>query len=517
MQDRSHIALKARRELAPHQQTLWFDVGDLLWWRYSHVTGIQRAMLSILCQLRTAQNLPFAVRYCRYVSDNGFFEVDQQSIETCITRLTGLGTGTKKGVRHILPIYRIDQKAVNRIKAAIKVFLRKAFRRLPPEIAPQSRDLFYAAVTWFRACRLYGANGLKVVLRHRRIRNSCGPASSLESNKCQFSEGDILLNVGTSWINPGYMGGVGHAKNEHGLKYVAMIYDLIPWKFPQWFPVESVPQFVPWARQTIETADTLLAISENTKGDIQQFIEKVGLPRKTTTVVRLGATLLQTNGRTEPRRDSFKIPTENGYVLSLGTLEIRKNHQLLFHVWNRLLEKYGQDIPVMVWVGRWGGWLLGDLMNDLKRSNHLMGKLVILGGEKQIGVTDEELLYLYENCLFTLFPSYYEGWGLPVAESLACGKYCIASNSSSIPEVAGDLIDYHDPGDFNGCYELVERAIFDPDYRAKKEAEIRAKYRPHSWADCTNTITKIIESLFLGGAVDLLGLERPPTETGITG
>ena len=236
----------------------------------------------------------------------------------------------------------------------------------------------------------------------------------------------------------------------------------------------------------------MLTISECAKGDIQQFTEEDGLPRESVTVVRLGDAPLPTIERTEPLTDMFKFPIENGYVLSVGTLEIRKNHQLLFRVWSQLLQKHGHDIPVMVWVGRWGSHL-DDLMKDVKKSKNLQGKLVILGGEEQIGVTDEELLYLYGNCLFTLFPSRYEGWGLPVAERLACGKYCIASNSSSIREITGDLIDYHDPSDFQQCYALVERAIFDTEYRARKEAEIRANYRAHSWADCTRMIVERIE------------------------
>ena len=103
--------------------------------------------------------------------------------------------------------------------------------------------------------------------------------------------------------------------------------------------------------------------------------------------------------------------------------------------------------------------------------------------------TDREMCWLYENCLFTLYPSHYEGWGLPVAESLARGKLCIASNSSSLPEIGGDLVDYHDPLDLFGLKELVLRAL-DDDGRGRREDEIRRRYRPTLWKDSADPCSR---------------------------
>lgn len=502
----SYRSLKARPQPAFPQQVLWFDVGDLLWWPYDRVTGIQRTLLSVLCELRAASDLPFSVRYCRYVSGEGFFEADDDAIEACITRLARTDPAiTKSEAIDIPPPSR------GRLKAAIRNVLRKIYRRVPAEIAPQSRELFFAAVNWFRACRAYGAKKVKLLARRGTAREAAKTVRGSESIECTFSEGDVLLNIGSSWVNPGYIEGVQDGKHRWGVKYVAMIYDLIPWKLSAFFPNDTREQFISWCGQTVRTADLLLTISENSKADIQDFMQKEGVVPKDIEVIRLGEKPPPAPTTGQAPRQTLKPLKETGYVLSVGTLEIRKDHDLLFRLWSQLLEKYGDDVPMMVWVGRWG-WLVESLQQKIRSTNSLDGKLLVLAS-----VSEEELDLLYRNCLFTVFPSQYEGWGLPVAESIAHGKYCVASNSSSIPEVAGDLIDYHDPGDFKRCYELVERAIFDSEYRKKKEAVIRAKYRPHSWADCRNTITKTIESLFLGGTVDLLGLERPPTETGITG
>jgi glycosyltransferase involved in cell wall biosynthesis len=158
---------------------------------------------------------------------------------------------------------------------------------------------------------------------------------------------------------------------------------------------------------------------------------------------------------------------------------VRKNHQLSYHVWRRLVEKHGRErVPRLALVGR-PGWLTGDLLTQM-RSDPLTRDHILLLHD----VRDAELAWLYRHCLFTLYPSLYEGWGLPVAESLAAGKYCIASNSSSIPEIAGSLIDYHDPHDSAGCLSLVERALFDGTFLRKREEQIRAGYRITSWRAC---------------------------------
>ena len=130
--------------------------------------------------------------------------------------------------------------------------------------------------------------------------------------------------------------------------------------------------------------------------------------------------------------------------------------------------------------------MIDPLLDELAENNFLDGKLVWLG--QTDGVKEATLHGLYRACLFTMFPSLYEGWGLPVSESLAHGKLCIASNASSLPEAGGDLADYHAPEDVDRCLALVERAIFDPAYRTAREERIRREYEMPSWVACAQGI-----------------------------
>ena len=120
-------------------------------------------------------------------------------------------------------------------------------------------------------------------------------------------------------------------------------------------------------------------------------------------------------------------------------------------------------------------------MADLAASGYLGGKIALM-----LDLSDAELRQVYRSCLFTIFPSLCEGWGLPIAESLAHGKFCVASNRTSIPEVGGDFVDYFDPLSDDDALAKIERLLFDPGYLAAREARLRAEYRPRTWADCVH-------------------------------
>ena len=144
--------------------------------------------------------------------------------------------------------------------------------------------------------------------------------------------------------------------------------------------------------------------------------------------------------------------TPGPFVLYVSTVGVNKNQGLLLQVWRRLIDRHGGGVPTLVLAGQ-PGWRAELLLRELRADAPLSRHVVHLPK-----ASDRQLRWLYRRCLFTLFPSHYEGWGLPVAEALAHGKCCIASNAASLPEVGGRLVDYHDPLDGAACLQLVEKA-----------------------------------------------------------
>jgi glycosyltransferase involved in cell wall biosynthesis len=299
---------------------------------------------------------------------------------------------------------------------------------------------------------------------------------------------DVVVSVGGGWNYPGNGPTCRRLRERLGFRSVHIIYDLIPVKFPQLFRTGFADMIDGWLYETFQSADLLLTISRHTRRDVLEHCARRRLTAPPIEVVRLGE-LISPGGAadTPPANDSFD--TSQPFVLSVGTLEIRKNHLLLYHVWRRLLEQHGPTIPRLVLVGSLG-WLTAEVLHQIRQDPLTREHIVVI-----THCDDEQLRSLYQHCLFTMYPSHYEGWGLPIAESLALGKYCIASNTSSMPEIGGDLVGMHDPCDVLGCLRLVTEAL-DPDFRAAREERIRRHYRRTSWDETAGQLLSQIDRHF---------------------
>ncbi len=139
------------------------------------------------------------------------------------------------------------------------------------------------------------------------------------------------------------------------------------------------------------------------------------------------------------------------------------------------------DLPQLVIVGS-RGWLSSDTQYLIEHDPDIKQKIIIIDN-----ASDTDLDWVYRHCLFTVYPSMYEGWGLPVAESLAYGKMSVAAESTSIPEIAGDLIDYFSPYDAAGCLEKIVEYVNDSK-RLGKERKLRAEFKPTTWQQTTDQV-----------------------------
>ncbi len=151
--------------------------------------------------------------------------------------------------------------------------------------------------------------------------------------------------------------------------------------------------------------------------------------------------------------------------------------QLLYQLWRRFAEEGMKDIPKLVLAGA-RGWLTQDLLHQIEHDPLVKESIVILHG-----VDDRQLNWLYSNCLFTLYPSLYEGWGLPIVESLQHGKPCIASTTSSMPEAGQGLAKHCDPYDFKAWYETILHWHRDRHALAHQAQRIAYEFKSRSWDD----------------------------------
>ena len=291
----------------------------------------------------------------------------------------------------------------------------------------------------------------------------------------RFSPSTVLVNLGTSWSDRNYLLDVRMLRASAGVAYVPLVFDLIPLIGPQWFMQSLVRDYRAWFGSLLHSADGYLAISETTREDLLRKSAEwnAPVPAESVSVVRLDGDFRQTAADMESLR-TYGLESQR-YVLFVSTLEPRKNHQGAFEAWLALADSIGEAaVPRLVCVGG-RGWL-NEHLHQLLRDRPTLRRLVLI----LHGIPDDELAVLYEHCLFALYPSFYEGWGLPVSEALSYGKVPAISRVSSLPEAGGRYARYFDPRDAADMVATVH-PLLDDATRRSAEAAIRQDYVPRTW------------------------------------
>jgi glycosyltransferase involved in cell wall biosynthesis len=174
------------------------------------------------------------------------------------------------------------------------------------------------------------------------------------------------------------------------------------------------------------------------------------------------------------------------FVLTVGTVEIRKNHRLLLKVWEDI-SRVSAEVPLLVVAGA-AGWLAQSVIKSLREADSTAPYMFIETP------TDEELKWLYNRCLFTVFVSTVEGWGLPVGESLWFNKPCVALRTTSVPEVGGELCDYPSSDMPQEIAQTIGHLLYDANYRTERIQRI-SKAKLRTWNEVSNEIASYIGSL----------------------
>jgi glycosyltransferase involved in cell wall biosynthesis len=240
------------------------------------------------------------------------------------------------------------------------------------------------------------------------------------------------------------------------LPTVVTVHDLSVLLFPQWHPVDRVKRYERAFARGIATAAHILVDSNSVRNEA---IRILGLdPGRVTTIhMGIGADFRpQAAQELEAMRTRLGLPKR--YLLYVGTVEPRKNLTTLMRAYCDLSEGIRQSCPLVL-GGRWG-WK-SEPVRELFESEGRDRGVRYLGY-----VADEDLPALYGGAVALLYPSFYEGFGLPPVEAMACGSAAIVSTADAVREVVGTQAILIDPNDLAGWREAMHRAITDPDYLA---------------------------------------------------
>lgn len=341
-------------------------------------------------------------------------------------------------------------------------------------------------------------------------RNARATFDALKKNKGERKafrdvarSGDQLVLLDNAWQPVGLEAWLAHIKNDLGIDVTVLLHDLIPWVTPQYTTSTISERFAHWIRMSPNFTSRYLANSENTAADLRTFLMSVDATQNVDVVPLAQAALAgasdlrgerqaETYWEQTPERrlsipDHVRALIKTPYVLVVGTMEIRKNLWQLATVWDRLRRQSGRQLPKLVFAGR-RGWLNDDFEALMEATGQLGGWVEIVEAPN-----DEALAYLYRNCLFTITASFYEGWGLPIGESLGYGKTAVVSKAASMPEVGRDMVEYCDPHCLDSIQAACLRLIDEPQYRAELEERI-SMAALRSWDDVVRDISKVIMS-----------------------
>jgi glycosyltransferase involved in cell wall biosynthesis len=480
---------------------IWIDVEDLFQYMTGNPrpSGIQRLAFELQRALRTRLGGE-QVRFLRHVlPGTNFAEVPWEDVEALFQGLT----------EHRPPAQtRPPPEQQPRMEPVLRSRLRGMLYRLPVPIRIALINYGRAQLAAIRA-QVDALRRIPAIFRALFARAPHAPHAPLAPRPASvpnpgpfagLAHGDVLAVLGSPWFSTDYAAMLRKAKARHGVKVVLLIYDLIPIRHPEWCDRSLVQTFVRWFETCLPEGDVILAISQSTARDVERYA--AGRALKLPGPVR--SIPIGTGFGKMPVADASagagNLPEPGSYVLFVSTIEARKNHRLLFRVWRGLLDELPPArVPTLVFAGRIG-WLVHDFMQQLRNAAWLDGKIVLIEDP-----TDAELVRLYRGCLFTVFPSLYEGWGLPVTESLAFGKPCVISNATSLPEAGGALARYFDPEDIAGATRVIRATIEDRAGLAAWEAQVATEFRPVPWDVTASALLAALERPQAGANADAVG------------
>lgn len=291
---------------------------------------------------------------------------------------------------------------------------------------------------------------------------------------------DVYVCLGTAW-NRDWSTQVAERHAARGGKVIQMIHDLVPVLRTDLHEGSVNSAFGRWLEKMAHCTTQFVCVSQNTARDLAGYLQE----RSLHTPIRVTPLAHEFKGL--PRgahpplaanaRPALRELDGQPFVICVGSVEGRKNGARLIDAWVQALQTTGRTDVTLVFSGR-PGWLAEAFSAALARATASGVRIQVIEG-----CTDDDLAWLYSHALFSAYPSLYEGWGLPVGESLWFDTPCLASNATSIPEVGGDLARYFSPLDVPAMtaaltWALTRPAELEQLRQAIRQAPLRA-WRDH--------------------------------------
>ncbi len=276
---------------------------------------------------------------------------------------------------------------------------------------------------------------------------------------------------GSYFFNTGHMGledkNYAWSLRRRGARPIVVIHDLIPVTHPEYCRPGERERHVTRMRCAINISAGIVANSQHTLNVLEDFGRRHRMPLPPCLVALLAGGI--------PEHALDARPITAPYFVILGTIEPRKNHWMLLQIWRRLVETMGKSAPKLVVIGQ-RGWECENVVDLLERTTQLKQSVIELPS-----CSDQQLATYLHHAQALLFPSFAEGYGMPVTEALSIGVPVIASDLAVFREIAGDVPDYIEPLDGKRWQDVIA-AYTSPQSTARAAQLHRINtFRPSTW------------------------------------
>lgn len=276
-------------------------------------------------------------------------------------------------------------------------------------------------------------------------------------------------------------------------KRVVSIHDAIAFRYPEGYPRLNNLLHRRYVPYTLRNVDAVVTVSQHARADLTRFL---GIPPPPVHVTPLGVSeIFRPAEDEEAAMVVRRFGLDRPFILSVGVKEARKNLVRLIQAF----EELHRDLPdfdlALVGPTLWRHQILAEAI----KASGLRDRVRLIEY-----VSDEELRSLYSRARLFVHPSLYEGFGLPVLEAMACGAPVVASNSTSIPEVAGDAAVLVDPTNVHAIAEAMRQVLTDGDLLASLRVKGFERARQFTWQRAAETTASVYRAVLAGGSLTSL-------------
>ncbi|MGR5220938.1 glycosyltransferase [Vibrio parahaemolyticus] len=300
----------------------------------------------------------------------------------------------------------------------------------------------------------------------------------------ELQDGDVFFDMDGAWNNGLKRNYLYSILKLNNVKIFNFIYDLVPVILPKFSHIDTVRNFTAYLGAVYNYSDFVFFDSRSAESDFLNVKEKISNTRSISTkVAKLGSDVSVTV-RNEVSENKL---LQQKYILFVGTVEPRKNQKLMLDVFEKLITVH--DDVSLIFIGR-EGWDNEELISRIK--NHPLMNTKIYWPKD---VTDAELVEYYQNAYINVYLSAYEGFGLPIAESLSHGSLTITSKNSSMYEVGKNFADYLDYNTSNELFDILSLYLGNESLYHSKKDFIQKNYASYGWDLTYNSVVDVFENM----------------------